>query len=599
MSVDILIVFGLLAAALVLFVWERVPFDVTALLVMAALMITGVLSPAEGLSGLSNPATVTIAAMFVLAEGVRRTGALDRVSRGFARLGERNRWLSLAVMTVSISVISAFINNTAAIAIFIPVVIQVAQEMEVSPSKLLMPVSFASMFGGVCTLIGTSTNILVSSIATDHGQEPIGMFELTPLGLIFLAAGLLYMFTVGSRLVPARRSAEPDMTAGFTMNQYLTDVQIEEHFESTGETLEDSELLDGLDLDIVQVLESTAEGEPEESSGRGSRTVLEPGHVLRVRGGAGEIRKLLQREHLSLRPPREWTEADFESRDQTLAEAVIAPDSPLEGKEIREVDFYGRFGAVLLAVRHRGEIRHEDLGSRRLSGGDSVLLALDPDRVQDVGRDRSFVVVSEVDRPPRYRRERMPVALAVLAGVVGSVGFAGVPVVVAAVTGSLALVLAGCLNVEEAYRAINWKVILLLAGVIPLGEAMDDTGAAAMIAGWATDLLGGWGPSAVLSGFFLLTFLMTGLISNQATAALLAPVAIQAAEGMGVDPRPYLVAVTFAASLSFMTPVGYQTNTLIYGPGQYRFSDFTKVGTPLNLLLWVLATLLIPVFWPY
>ncbi|MGD2115036.1 MAG: SLC13 family permease [Acidobacteriota bacterium] len=593
MTYDLLIVLGLLALAVVLFVSERVSFDVTGLIVLCTLMATGVLSPAQGLSGLSNAATVTIAAMFVLAEGVRRTGALALVSRWFAHLGGRSPRLGMGLMMGAVAVISAFVNNTAAIAIFIPVVISVAHDMRMSPSKLLMPISFASMFGGVCTLIGTSTNILVGSIAEDHGLEPFGMFELTPLGMILLAAGLLYLFTLGVRLIPPRRT-ETEMAAGFSLNEYLTDVVIEPGFAQVGSRLEDLDLTGDLDLDVVQVFK----GRGREAVQRSGHAVLRPGDVLRVRGSAREIDKLVRREDVSLRPAKEWIDADFERGGDTLLEAVIAPDSPLQGKTIRSVDFLGRFGAVLLAIRHHGELQQEDLGERRLSGGDSILLALDAERVRDVERDRSFVLVSRVGLP-RTRRGRLPLALTILGGVVATVGLGLAPVVVAAICGAVLMILTGCLTGEEAYQAINWKVILLLAGVIPLGLAMDETGAAEMLAGWVVSVLGEWGPRAVLSGFFLLTVLLTSMVSNQATAALLAPVAIQAAEALGVAPRPFLMAVTFAASLSFMTPVGYQTNTLIYGPGQYRFTDFTRVGAPLNLILWVLATLLIPWFWGF
>lgn len=252
---------------------------------------------------------------------------------------------------------------------------------------------------------------------------------------------------------------------------------------------------------------------------------------------------------------------------------------------------------MLLAIRHHGELEREDLGSTRLSGGDSVLLALDADRIPDVERDPSFVLVSEVGLP-RYRRRRMPVALAILVGVVAAATLGVVPVVTAAVTGAVLLILTGCLTSEEAHQAINWKVILLLAGVIPLGVAMDETGAARLLAEGILSGLGPWGATAVLSGFFLLTLLLTSVMSNQATAAILAPIAIQTAHALQASPRPFLMAVTSAASLSFLTPVGYQTNTLLYGPGQYRFTDFTRVGAPLNLLFWLLAALLIPVFWP-
>ena len=596
MSFGILFVFGLLAVAVVLFATEWVSFDVTALLILCALVLGGVLTVEEGFSGFSNEATLTISAMFVLAEGIRRTGALDRVGDGFCRLAERRPHYGLAVMMLVVGVISAFINNTAAIAIFIPVALQVARSLEMSASKILMPLSFASMFGGVCTLLGTSTNILVSSIAEERGEPAFGMFEFAPLGLVLAAAGFLYLFAVGIHWIPARR-ADADFTHGFEMQRYITDVVLRPESRHVGESLEDSSFGEDLDLDVLHVFRRRADPEArEEPHSEGRQAMLEEGDILRIRGSAAEIDELARRGDVVLRPAHEWQDRDLSHSGSTLVEAVIAPESPLEGQAVRDVDLDSRFGAVVLALRHRGEIQQEELGSLQLSGGDSLLLALDADRVPDVERDPSFVLVSEVGLP-ELRRERMPVALLILAGVVGTAAAGLVPIAVSAVTGGLLMVLTGCVNSEEAYQSINWKVILLLAGVLPLGTAMDRTGAAQMIADGVISGLGPWGPAAVLSGFFLLSMLLTNVISNQATAALLAPIAFQTAATLEASPRPFLLAVTFAASLSFMTPVGYQTNTLVYGPGQYRFTDFLKVGTPLNLLLWILATLLLPVFW--
>lgn len=592
MPVEALLVFALLALAVVLFVWDRVPFDIAALLILASLLLTGLVTPREGLAGFSNAATVTIGAMFVLSEGLRRTGALSRLSDLFAEYGQGNFWVTLSIMMGVIGVISAFINNTAAVAIFIPVVIGVASDLKVSASKLLMPLSFASMFGGVCTLLGTSTNILVSSLAQDHGIEPFGMFEFTPLGLLFLAAGLLYIYTVGVPLIPARRQSR-DLTSDYEMQEYLTDVVLEEASPYVGDTVDESRLTEDLDLDILQVFRSS-----DEHVQRDMDAALEAGNVLRIRGSVEEIEKLLEREDVSLRPAREWYDMDLEGGPDKLVEAVAAPDSALQRKRIADVDFQDRFGAIPLAIRRHDELQQEDLGNVRLEGGDAVLLDMRKERTQEVDRDPSFVLATEVD-VPQYRRRRIPVALAILAGVVLAAAFNIVPIVVSALTGCILMVLAGCLTTEEAYRAINWKVIFLLAGVIPLGTAMENSGAAELLSTALLEGLQPFGPTAVLSGFFLLSTLLTNVISNQATAALLTPIAIEAAQTLGVNTRPFLMAITYAASLSFMTPVGYQTNTMIYGPGQYKFTDFLKVGTPLNLLLWIMGTFLIPWIWSF
>jgi di/tricarboxylate transporter len=590
---DVLFIFFLLALAIVLFANERISFDVTALILLSALLLSGILTPEEAFSGFSNAATITIACMFILSEGLRRSGLLSQVGLYFARLGRRSFWIATFVMMVVVGVISAFINNTAAVAIFIPVFIGVAEDLNVSASKLLMPLSFASMFGGVCTLIGTSTNILVSTIAQNNDLAGFGMFEFAPLGFILMAVGFIYMFTVGIPWIPDRRESSEELTESFKMNAYLTDVILEPESTSIGKRIEQADITHDLDLDVLRVFKSSGE-----SGSQQSEIVLEAGDVLRIRGSIEEIDKLVQREDISLKPTRDWYDVDLEQGQSTLVEAIIAPESPLQNKRISEINLYERFGAILLAIRQQGEVQQDDLEDIQLSGGDTLLLSINRDRIPELQQAKSFVIASEVGLT-RFRTSKMPIAMAILAGVVGFAAFDFAPIVATATAGVVLMMLTGCVTTEEAYNAINWKVIVLLGGVLPFGIAMEKTGTAALISDVTVNYLGQFGPTVLLSGFFLLSMLLTNVISNQATAALLAPIAIEAASAVGVSARPFLIAVTFAASLSFMTPVGYQTNTLIYGPGQYKFTDFTKIGTPLNLIFWIIASLLIPYFWPF
>jgi len=592
MSFEIIIVFILLVAALVLFSSELVSFDIAAVIIMSLLMITGILTPSEGLSGFSNPATLTIAAMFILSEGLRRTGILNTIGDHFARRMEQNFMAGLLGMLLFISISSAFINNTAVVVIFIPVFIDVAARIGVSPSKLLMPLSFAGILGGICTLIGTSTNILVSSIASDHGETAFGMFELTPMGVIFLAAGFLYLFVIGIKMIPERRKNE-ELTRGYKMQEYLTDVVIEPASDLVGKLLDEEGLTHELDLDVLRIFKKRSD-----SSAQRSDIKLEGGDILRIRGSAEEIQKLLEREDFSLRPTKEWHDIDLEHSRDVLIEAGVAPDSALVGKKLGEADFFERFGAVPLAIRHRGELLQEELNEITLSGGDCILLNMSRDRVQEIDQDPSFIIASEVG-VQRYRSSKTMIAIPILAGVVLAAALNIAPIVVSAIAGVILMILTGCITTEEAYQAVNWKVILLLAGVIPLGTAMDKTGAAGILADYMIELLSSLGPRAVMSGFFLLTMGITAVMSNNASAALLAPIAIQTAETLGVEAQPFLFAVTFAASLSFITPFGYQTNTLIYGAGQYKFTDFTKVGLPLNIVFWILGTYFIPIIWPF
>ena len=592
MTLEIIIVLVILVAAIVLFATEKLPVDLIALMVMATLLLSRIISPEEGISGFSSTATVTVGAMFVLSAGLFKTGAVNFVGAGLAKIARRNFWLAIVTSMLMIGAVSAFINNTAAVAIFLPIVLGVARDAKVSPSKLLMPLSFASMFGGVCTLIGTSTNILVSSIAERHGQPPFTMFEMTPLGVVMFGAGVLYMTTVGIRLIPDRRAAG-DLTQTFGMGDYLTDIILLPEAQSVGLPLKDSPLVHDLDIDIIAV---RREGRPLVVPA--PDTILQAGDVLRVRCSVERVKQLQERVGVVLKPGIKWRDEDLQSSEAVLVEAVIAPGSPLEGKSLKQAGFRDNFGATVLAIRHRGQLLHEKLASTSLNAGDALLIEVKRDHLARLKRDQTFVVVSEVGFP-EFRKQKIVPALLIIFGVVATATLNIFPIVVSAIIGAILLVLTGCITLDEAYKAVEWKVIFLLAGVLTLGIALEKTGAALLISSAITGTFGEWGPVAMVSAFYLLTSLLTEMMSNNATAALLAPIAIATAETLGVSPRPFLMAVTFAASASFMTPVGYQTNTLIYGPGQYKFADFLRVGTPLNMIFWVLASLLIPVFWPF
>ena len=592
MSFEILFVFVLLAVAVILFVTDYVTFDVTAIIIMACLMVTGILTPSEGLSGFSNPATVTVAAMFILSEGMRRTAILNQAGDYFTEKMKKNLMFWFFSLLLFIAVISAFINNTAAVAIFIPVTMTIASRVGVSPSKLLMPLSFAGMFGGTATLIGTSTNILVSSIAEERGLNPIGMFDLTPMGLIFIASGFLFLFTIGIRMIPKRRE-EGDLTKEYEMQKYLTDIRINPNSTMVGSELDEEDLTRHLDLDVIRVFKDTGD-----SSAQRNKITVEAGDIFRIRGNAADIQELIGREDVSIMPSREWADQDLQHGQDAIVEAVIAPESSLENSRLGEFPFYESLGAVPLAIRQRGEVKHENLSDVELNGGDSLLLSMSSDRVKDLEEEQAFVLISSIETR-LYRREKTPLVLAIMAGVVATAAVGLVPIVISAVIGVILMIMSGCLRTDEAYEAVNWKVIMLLAGVLPLGTAMDKTGAAELMASGMVDSLADYGPTVLLSGFFLLTLLITAVMSNNASAALLAPIAIEASMNNGVNPQAFLYTSTFEASLSLITPFGYQTNTMIYGPGRYSVGDFMKIGVPLNLLFWILATIFIPMIWPF
>ena len=590
---QIAIVFAIALVAVILFATEKLSVDIVALLIMSLLLLLGIITPKEGISGFSNQATVTVAAMFIISEALFKTGAVTYIGKTTSNIFKKNYWLGLVTIMLGVGFFSAFINNTPVVAIFIPILLGVAKDLKTSASKLLMPMSFASMFGGVCTLIGTSTNILVSSIAVEQNQPAFSMFELAPFGLILFVIGTSYMFIIGIRLIPDRRS-EGDLIETFRLQEYITEVILLKNSTSVGQAIKDAHLVKEIDLQIIEINRGgdiIPLPDPEE--------VLEANDILRVRCDLDKFKKIRDREGVEFKPSYKWHDEDIEASETKLVEAVVALNSYFIGKSLKELRFRETIGGTVLALRHRGKLMREKLSDTELNAGDALLLEVKEDRYENLRQNPSFVITSEIKSETFRKRKLIPAILIVL-GVVLTATLGIMPIVVSSIVGALLLILVGCITIEESYKAIEWRIIFLLAGVLTLGIALEKTGAAKLISQTIVENVGSWGGKVgIVSAFFLLTSLLTGVMSNNATAALLAPIAIATANALNANPRPFLVAVMVAASASFMTPVGYQTNTLIYGPGQYRFADFLRVGTPLNIILWIAATLLIPMFWEF
>jgi len=592
MSFEMIAVLLILLAAAILFILEKIPAGLTAMIVLTALVASNILTVEEGLSGFGNQATVTVGAMFILSAALKRTGAVAAVGAFASRLFRFNFWVGLLSTMLLVGILSAFINNTPVIAIFIPIMLRIGIASNHSPARMLMPVSFASIFGGACTLIGTSTNILVSSIAVQRGLAPLGMFEFASMGLVFFAAGTLYMMAFGVRAIPDRACCG-GLVEKYRMKQYLTDVVLLPGSPSLGMKLPESPIVSKLDIDVLDVIRSQRRllrplGE----------IVLEAGDVLRVRCDIEQIRKLQESDGIRLKSRPNLEDGDFDAEQLLLVEAIVAPGSSLVGRSIRSARFRNRFQANALAVRHRGQLFNIGFREMPLAAGDAVLVEVRQENYEALKNDDAFVIVSDIVQVNAITPRRLTV-FAVVAGVVAVAALGILPIAVAAIGGCLLLVLLRLIRVEEALQAVDWPILLLLAGMIPLGLAMEKTGAAALLANGLVGVLHGFGPVAVIAALYLLTSLLTSIMSNNATAVLLTPLAIGAALNLGLDARPFIMAVAFAASASFMTPIGYQTNAMIYGVGQYRFVDFVKVGTPLSLLFWILAAIFIPVFYPF
>ncbi len=599
MSTAAIIVLLVIAGAVFLFVTELLSIDLVALLIVLSLVLSGVISPAEGVAGFSNSATLTVAFMFVLSAALLKTGAFQYLGLKLAPIFRKNFRLGLILMMVLVGLVSAFINNTPVVAVFIPVIVQIGQASGHSPTKMLIPLSFASILGGTCSLIGTSTNILVSGIAEESGLSAFGMFQMTPLGIVFMLVGILYMIFVGLRLLPDRTGTEStDLNQKFGMSDYLTEIELLEGADSVGLRIMDTPLVKELEMDIIEIRRN------------GSRFSLPPGDmvlqahdILKVQCSVEKLQMLKDRVQVQVYAPVRIGDHNLQGRNTAMVEFIITANSRYGGKTLRELDFRRQFRAIPLAIRHREEVLHEHLHDVILKAGDVILAEvkrhyLTELKKREKDQDSPFIVLS-MQGNFDINRTVLAKSAAIVLGVILLASFEIIPIMIASLLGVVGLVLSRCLNMKEFYAASNWQVMFVPAGALSGGAAMQKSGLSEVIAGLLSDHLGQWGPIAIVSGLYLATALLTEVMSNNATAALLAPIAVALSKSLGLSPTPFLMAVMFAASLSLMTPVGYQTNTMIYSAGGYRFFDFFRVGGLLSLIFWILATLLIPVFFPF
>lgn len=598
MGTDAYITIFVIALAVFLFITELITIDLVSLLVMVILILTGVISPEQGVDGFSNNATITVVFMFILSATVLKTGSLQYVAHKLSNTFRYNYRLGMVLMMVLIAAISAFVNNTPVVVIFIPVVIQIAHASGQSPSKMLIPLSFASIFGGTCTLIGTSTNILVSGIAEKSGLTGFDIFDSMGMGLVFVVVGTLYMIFIGDKLLP-KRALEKDLDTKFQVSDYLTEIELLENANSVGKKIMESALVKELEMDILKV----TRGDSKFTLPQGD-FILKAGDLLKVKCDIEKIKTLKSRVKINVKPSIKIGGNDLKGSNSTILEMVMTAGTDVSGKTLKEIDFRRKYRAVPLAIKQRDGVVHDNLYDHVLTPGDIILAEVKSHFVEEMKKLEStheipFVVLSE-NVIQDFDKKKTFTVLAVIAAVVGLASTHMLDIMTATISGVTVLVLLKALSMKEAYNAVNWKIIFLLVGSLSLGTAMNNSKLDIFIANGLVHHLGELGGNmAILSGLYLLTSALTEVISNHAAAALLAPIAIAAANSLGINPTPFLMTIMFAASASFMTPIGYHNNTMVYSAGNYKFTDFLKVGTPLNLLFWIIATVFIPLFFPF
>ena len=582
----------LLIATLVLLMTEKLPVDLTAVGIIVALVLPGILTPIEAVSGFASPAVITVGAMFMISQGMIRTGAVGYIGQKVSAWARGNTRLAILVILLIVGVSSAFINNTPVVVLFIPIVLSLSCELDFSPSKFLIPVSYASILAGTCTLIGTSTNIIVSDLSVAHGYGPIGMFELTPVGIPIAVLGILFLMIAAPRLMPSHRS--PVCELGNSENRrYLAELAVPKDSPLVGYNAENALHKDYPTIEVLELIRYSHVFYP----GR-DNVEIAPDDLLLVKGSASELIEIIQSEGVEL--PLSAKGLDYQRAENLslVVELIIPPQSTLIGQRLKETRMHQDPDVHVIAIQRRNlHYTEKNLNDIHLRTGD-ILLIWCPESTLGKMRSEADLIIAEDVHHTIVHKHKAPVAFLIFTGLIVAASTGLADIMVCALAAVFLMVVTGCLQLRDAYRTLQGNVLLLIIGTIALGKAMEKTGVSQYYAEAFLSFFSGSDPIFVLGGLLLLTSVSTQLLSNNATAILILPIAISSAVALGVDPKAFIVAVCFGASACYATPIGYQTNLLVYSPGGYRFSDYLKLGIPLNILVLIMGTLLIPIFWP-
>ena len=592
------ILIAVLFLMVVLFILETLPMEVTAMGAIGVLLLFNVLTWQEAISGFSNPAVITIGAIFILSRALVKTGFLEVFADFLAKKGGNRKWLTIFIFLFTVSIISGFINNTAAVAIFIPLGIDLCQRFHISPTKVLLPLSYAAIFGGTLTLIGTSTNLVVSSIMEEMNMAPFSMFEFTKLGLMFLVLGTLYNMVISKWFMPSR-SIISSLTRKYHMGSFLTEFKVGEDSPLIGKTYKDLDISQKYNLQVYKIIRDS-----KNIRFNLQNIIIREGDIFLVHINVKDMLKFKDEMKVLLLTDVKMNVAELTGKNHVIVEGLVSQQSALIGKTLQEFDFRNRYGSFVLAVKRQRELLRDKIAHIRLKFSDTLLIMVPKERLEILRTSNNLIVLEELDIHLRYERYWW-FSILVIPAVMLLAAFGVIPIVKAAILGAILLLVMRTLSIQDAYESISWSVIFLIASLVPMGIAIQKTNldevTGNLIIGIGTLIGGGEGldPVIILAVLYGVTFILSAFISNAAVAVMLTPIGIMLATILNVDPRPFLVAICFGASCSFMTPMGYQTNMMVFAPGQYRLKDFFQMGIPLTLVFWITAVYWIPRFWAF
>ena len=596
MTFEIAFVLGLVLLTFILFVTEKFSLDVTALLILTILFIGGFLSVEEAMSGFSNPAVIIISLLFILSHALQKTRILEYLIVRINQLVSRSRPLGLGVYLLTIAFASALMNNTAIVAIFMPVTIRLAHRYRMSPSKLLIPLSYAAIMGGTLTLVGTSTNLIVNSIYINNDGQPLGMFEFAKFGWITLTIGIIYVLTIAPKILPSR-TVTSSLTQSYHMAGYLTEMKLSKDSPLVGSSCQQRNISQNYDVIVLDIQ-------------RGDRLItykvgnekLQADDILFVKGSVESFLQMKEVEKVSLLTDEKLTQNELEQEDNILIECMVTDQSNLIGKTIVNSNFRKRFYAFILAIRREGSIIRKKIAHVLIQSYDTLLIYGGRKELSKLANTNGFILLGEVEEQlVKVRFWWVSIISIIFTILFAAVGL--LPIIKGALLSVVILLALRIITPNEAYQSIHWQVIILIAALIPLGTVIETTGTASFIGDSIAQLVrlfsDSYQPYILLGITYLITMILTEVSSNTATAIIMTPIVLSLSAKMGIDARPLIFGVCFAASASFSTPVGYQTNLMVYGPGGYKFSDFIKVGLPLSITLWLTAIIFIPMIWSF